>query len=502
MKTNPITLRFIEEDSFLEKLFLTNYRKRVTTYYLWSIIVGLIFYAVFAFLDALLVPDQKFLLWFIRFAVVCPVLCLFILSSFFSFFEKVAEIYVITAVILSGTGISVMVALAPAPASSSYYAGLILVLMLDYGFSHLRFIKACFSGWINVLFYNIIAVFIVHTSTPILINNNFFFIGANLIGMISSYVSEYYSRRDFYMSRLLEKEQDKVKMLNYDLEGKVERRTLEISKINEILQQEINAKNESERQKEKLREQLAHTQKLESIGKLAGGIAHDFNNQLTGIMGNSELLIRGLDDEKLKRYAVNINRGAKNGAKLTQQLLSFARKGQYEHVVIDLNALIEEVSDILKHSIDSGISIVHENIGDNLTVLGDYHQIQNTFLNLAINSRDAIDLRGNIIFNCSLQTVDDSNCDVFYNLKQGEYICTKIIDNGSGMSDEVKEHIFEPFFTTKDIGKGTGMGLSAAYGTIKNHNGEIYVDTEQGKGSTFSILLPYARSNKEFQRKI
>lgn len=497
IKLNLLTLAFSGKNSYLEKIYIADYKEKNAVHAIWFLFIGLFIYSVFAILDFLLVPEMMYTLWFIRFGIVCPVIAIFLLTSFFPFFKKISHIYLVAGLILSGTGISVMVALAPPPASYSYYAGVILVLMMGYNFSRLRFVWASLAGWINVIVYEFIAIFVVQAPVPILINNNFFFISANIIGMLSCYTMEVYTRRDFYLSRLLASEQDKTKEFNRDLEKKVLERTMEITKINESLQKEIQYRIESEAQKEKLQEQLAHAQKMESIGQLAGGIAHDYNNQLTGILGNAELLLLNLTDEKLKRFAENICKGALNGAQLTQQLLSFARKGQYLQESIDIDSIIEEVAGILEHTIDKRIQIKLEKSEKKLSVLGDRHTIQNALLNIALNARDAITETGVIRFETSVLEIKENKRDQLFNLIPGKYVCMSIVDDGCGMTEDVKKHIFEPFYTTKDVGKGTGMGLSASYGAIESHGGGLFVESNPGFGSSFYVLLPYGREKDE-----
>jgi PAS domain S-box-containing protein len=246
----------------------------------------------------------------------------------------------------------------------------------------------------------------------------------------------------------------------------------------------------AEKEKEHLREQLFQSQKMESIGKLAGGIAHDYNNQLTGIMGYADLIQPGLDDETILTYAAKIRKGAQNGAKLTHQLLSFARKGNFSQERINLNDILDEVKGILTHTIDRRIYIEDTRNIVSPTIKGDPHQIQNAILNIALNARDAITGIGHITFKTDLVDRKENTADSPLNLKPGRYISLSIKDDGSGMDESVKKNIFEPFFTTKKMGKGTGMGLSAAFGTVKHHGGDIFVESTPGSGSNFHIFLP------------
>lgn len=260
---------------------------------------------------------------------------------------------------------------------------------------------------------------------------------------------------------------------------------------------DITARLKAEQEKEKLQEELFQMQKLESIGQLAGGIAHDFNNQLTGIIGYAELLKPGLEDDVLIRYADNIRRGAQNSATLTQQLLSFARKGQYTVKTLNLHDVLEEVMGIMTRTMDRRIQIHQIRNASAPIVQGDGPQIQNALLNIALNARDAITGAGTITFETSDVDIKDNSRNTPFDISPGEYVCISIRDDGCGMDEELQKHIFEPFYTTKDVGKGTGMGLPAAYGTVKLHGGDIFLESMPQKGSTFHILLPRSESQKD-----
>ena len=237
-------------------------------------------------------------------------------------------------------------------------------------------------------------------------------------------------------------------------------------------------------------ERLVQMEKMESIGQLAGGIAHDFNNQLSGILGYAELLLNGTQDVTLRKYIQNILTGAQNGARLTRQLLSFAQKGQYIIETLDLYEIIDEVVGMLEHTIDKRIEIVQTRKMDHPVVRGDRGQLQNALLNISFNARDALEGKGTITFETDSLPIEAGFNDETRDLAPGEYICITVSDDGCGMNEEVKSQIFEPFFTTKEVGQGTGMGLPAAYGAVKNHGGTIYLETAPGKGSSFYMLLP------------
>ena len=241
-------------------------------------------------------------------------------------------------------------------------------------------------------------------------------------------------------------------------------------------------------------EQLQHVQKLEAIGQLAGGVAHDFNNMLGGIVGYAELIIMKSGDNKtIKKYSKQIIDTGEKAAELTQQLLSFARKGKASSTPIDAHTSIKRAIDILSRSIDKNVKIELALNAKNSMIIGDPTQIQNTILNLGINARDAI---GNNTEGCfSIETATISLSEEYcsnsnFDITPQDYILIKARDNGIGMEKEVLEHIFEPFFTTKEIGKGTGLGLASIFGAVTSHFGAITVDSEPGLGTEFDIFLP------------
>ncbi|MHC4883485.1 MAG: hybrid sensor histidine kinase/response regulator [Planctomycetota bacterium] len=237
--------------------------------------------------------------------------------------------------------------------------------------------------------------------------------------------------------------------------------------------------------------QLFQAEKLTAIGQLAGGVAHDFNNQLAGVLGYADMLTKRLKDEGLKRYAENIRKAARRSADLTEQLLAFGRKGKNLIIPVKIHEILQEVTAILERSIDKRISIqINFNASPDNT-LGDPTQLQNAFLNLGLNARDAIHGDGEILFETDLSTVDEGFAENHpYTITPGTYLKVSVTDTGSGMNKEVKQHLFEPFYTTKEEGKGTGMGLASVYGTIRNHHGAITVYSEEGNGTTFRVYLP------------
>ena len=245
-------------------------------------------------------------------------------------------------------------------------------------------------------------------------------------------------------------------------------------------------------ERKQMEERLRHSEKMEAIGQLAGGVAHDFNNQLAGIMGYADLLqYERMDDPAVRGYAAGILDAARRAADLTSQLLAFARKGKYLSVAVDLHRIVPEVASLLKHSINKNIVIRQLLAADPSTARGDPSQLQNAVLNLALNARDAMPSGGELTIKTSVAVVDEvCSRSMMFDISSGSYLCVAVRDTGRGIDPQDVHRIFEPFYTTKEEGKGTGLGLAAVYGTMKNHHGGISVETGAGNGTEVTLYLP------------
>ncbi len=249
-----------------------------------------------------------------------------------------------------------------------------------------------------------------------------------------------------------------------------------------------------EEKRHHLEEQLRQADKMKAIGQLAGGIAHDFNNQLMAIMGSAEL-IRVSPKEDTTENVDLILTASRRAADLTGKLLAFARKGRYQSVSVDMHKIIAEVVALLDRTIDKRIRIVLKLGALQAMVDGDPTQLQNTLLNIAINARDAMPDGGEITFSTAMETPDHACCwNHPHDLQPVPHILIGIADTGTGMDEETKKHVFEPFFTTKPTGAGTGMGLPAVYGTIRNHQGSVTFTSALGHGTEFRIWLTLSKT--------
>ena len=236
--------------------------------------------------------------------------------------------------------------------------------------------------------------------------------------------------------------------------------------------------------------QLRQSQKMQAIGELAGGVAHDFNNLLATIMGSASLLkIKGQPEDPVIRAADLIEQAAERAARLTSQLLGFAKRGKHHNVPVDLHHAIEEVVAFLSRTVDKRITIAQQLHAQRAVVMGDPDQIQQVLLNIAINARDAMPDGGALTFETGIVELDVEYCRWHMGATPGRYVMVAITDTGHGIPPEIRDRVFEPFFSTKQ-GNGTGMGLAMVYGIVKNHGGSIRLYSEVGIGTTFKVYLP------------
>ena len=238
MTLHPVTLKFIGESSHLEKPFLEAYYNVSISQIRTFLILGAVLYVSFGVLDAMLMPEQKISIWIIRFFVVGPALIGVLLISFSSQFKKFMQPVLALAYTIAGLGIIAMIFIAPPPVSYSYYAGLILVFMWGYTLIRIFFTWASLAGWLQIFLYEIAALWI-NTPSTVFISNNFFFISANIVGMMACYSIEFYARRDFFMQQQLEIEKENVNTVNKELEERVRERTMGYQIVNKALQQEV-----------------------------------------------------------------------------------------------------------------------------------------------------------------------------------------------------------------------------------------------------------------------
>ncbi len=261
----------------------------------------------------------------------------------------------------------------------------------------------------------------------------------------------------------------------------VKARVNEIAAANAALQQQI-------AERERVEATLRQMQRLEAVGQLTAGVAHDFNNLLTVIMGNLASLARTSADPVVQRRIAMMESAALRGASLTSQLLAFSRRQRLDARVVDLNDTVAGMRDLLDSSIGGTVALSTALSPGLWPALVDATQIELVILNLAINARDAMAVGGSLTIGTANRTLAQPVGDT----PAGDYVVVMVADTGTGMTKEVAAKAFEPFFTTKEVGRGSGLGLAQVYGFAKQSGGGVILDTEPGRGTTVSVLLPRA----------
>ncbi|WP_075792060.1 ATP-binding protein [Massilia putida] len=275
---------------------------------------------------------------------------------------------------------------------------------------------------------------------------------------------------------------DELASLNAHLEARVDERTWALARANDRLTAEI-------MERERAQQAMAQAQKLEFLGRFTGGVAHDFNNLLNVIQGNMELIgMFSREDSTLAR-ARTAQAACKRGAKLTGQLLSFARNQVLDLRPLAVRALFENVAELAKPILGAGVELTLAVADDVDAVLADTSQMEMALLNLVINARDALAGHGRI----DLRAVNAQ--PLAGTLPAGPYVCVTVADNGPGMSPEIAAKVFEPFFTTKGVGKGTGLGLSQVYGMAQQSGGGAFIHSAPGQGATVEVWMRAARDD-------
>jgi signal transduction histidine kinase/ActR/RegA family two-component response regulator len=272
-----------------------------------------------------------------------------------------------------------------------------------------------------------------------------------------------------------------VESLNSQLEARILERTRELASANDRLMKEI-------AERERAQAALTQVQKMEAIGRLTGGIAHDFNNLLHVINMNLELVSMYAKEEKVKPVVERAKSAARRGAKLTGQLLSFARNQSLLPRLTQVNELLLGMRDLLEISAGAGVGVEFDLCAAATPVVIDANQLEMAVLNLAVNSRDAMPNGGTLRISTRPARHEEGECD----LKAGDYVVLTVRDDGDGIPSQLLSKVFDPFFTTKPVGSGTGLGLSQVYGFARQSGGLAFVRSELGAGTAVEMHFPIA----------
>ena len=292
----------------------------------------------------------------------------------------------------------------------------------------------------------------------------------------------------------MRKAEQELRLIKQNLEEMVADRTRELAEVNQRLADEV-----SERRKAETA--LWHTQKLDLMGQLTGGIAHDFNNLLMVISGNLELIHRALENHfdlqstsqpRLLKLLVTAEGAADHAAKITQQLLAFARRSAFTAEPASVGDLVVASEGFLRRAAGEAVSVTFACAPHLWQCRIDPVQLEAAILNLVVNARDAMPDGGCLRIEMANVTVNETSREVKRGVVVGDCVRIVVSDTGHGMTPEVIDRAFEPFFTTKDAGKGSGLGLSQVYGSITQARGHVLIDSTPGDGTVFSLYLPRA----------
>jgi signal transduction histidine kinase/ActR/RegA family two-component response regulator len=283
----------------------------------------------------------------------------------------------------------------------------------------------------------------------------------------------------------LKRTRTELEGLNGELETRILTRTRELASANDRLMKEIN-------ERERAQAALTQVQKMEAIGRLTGGIAHDFNNLLHVVNMNLELVSLYAKEEKVKPVVDRAKSAARRGARLTNQLLSFARSQSLMPKLTRVNQLILGMKDLLEISVGSGIEVEFDLCEEDATVVLDPSQLEMAVLNLAVNSKDAMPEGGKLRISTGTRYLDEDR-----DLPEGDYVLVTVSDTGGGIPSNILPKVFDPFFTTKPVGRGTGLGLSQVYGFTRQSGGLSRVQSTEGKGTTVEMVFPQADEEAE-----
>jgi signal transduction histidine kinase/ActR/RegA family two-component response regulator len=246
-------------------------------------------------------------------------------------------------------------------------------------------------------------------------------------------------------------------------------------------------------ERDRLQEQLLHAQRMETSGTLAAGLAHDMNNILGSITSYAELLRGDVEQPNVQADLDTIIAQAARGADLTRALLTFSRRGHYRKHVLELDHVLGDVVPLLSRTLPKAIEIRAALCAETACIVGDGAQIHQVLVNLGVNAAHAMNGNGLLTITSAAIALDEATA-VELAVPAGPYVRILVADTGSGMDEPTRKRVFEPFFTTKPLGKGTGLGLSMVWGIVQSHGGAVRVDSELGKGTTFTLYLPITDS--------
>ncbi|MEI8047290.1 MAG: ATP-binding protein [Bacteroidota bacterium] len=478
MKFDRFTLAFPAE---IEKDFKIKYFHDSLIQFRVSFLLVTILYGVFGYLDWKVIAEHAQLFNFIRFGIVIPLLSLVLLFSFSKYFIRVWQLLLFVCFVVAGAGITVMTL--KAPENYAYYAGMMLIFSAGYFFIKLRFFLATLAGWITLLLFNIGAFTFSGIDANLIISNNFFFAAANFIGMFAAYNIEFYTRKDFFLNQQLDSRNNEIAEANKNLESKVEERTKEL-----LL--------------EKLRAEESDKLKTAFLTNMS----HEIRTPMNGILGFAELLkIPDLAGELQLEYIDVIKKSSDRMLNIINDIVDISSiEAGLVNVSLtetDINAQSGYVYDFFKpEANEKGIMLsVHKGLqGNAAIVLTDEEKLYAILTNLVKNAIKFSD-SGSIEFGYKLKPLTNSpsqeGVQSFEHAANKKELVFYVKDTGIGIPVDRQQAIFDRFVQA-DIAdsrafQGAGLGLSISKAFVEMLDGKIWVESEEGKGSSFYFTLPY-----------
>lgn len=465
MNVNKVTLAFAELE---ERLFLKKYYLDSILQFRLSFVVVILLYSSFGLLDSRVIHDYVTTFYIIRFVFVVPVFAIVFLLSFTPIFPKVWQVLLLISYVVGGVGISIMTMLVPE--NYAYYAGMMLVFSAGYFFIKLRFLYATIAGWSTLLFFNIGSIFYVHTPSELLVINNFFFVSANLIGMFAAYNIEYYTRRNYFLNQKLDSEKLLVEEVNKNLEKIVEERTKEL----------IIAK-----------EQAEQSDRLKTA--FLANMSHEIRTPMNGILGFAQLLNETeLTGEERQEYIQIIEQSGKRMLNILNEIIDISK---IEAGLIKL--------DITETNINDQMAYIHTffrpKVEKKGIVLSLNTPLQAHEVLLKTDREKVYAILLNLVEN-AIKYTNEGSIEIGY-VKFDEVLEFYVKDTGIGIPKDRQEAIFERFIQADVVDKmarqGAGLGLSITKAYIEMLGGKLWVESEEGVGSTFYFTLPYLAASLE-----
>ena len=487
MDINPITLKFIDNQH--EREFRTYYFDNSHRASRVSFLITAILYGIFGYLDYITTQEFLNLFWIIRFAFVVPVLLIVYGLSFSEVFRKIWQPLLFSSYVIAATGISIMIAILPE--SFIYSNGLILIFFAGYVFIKLRFVLASIAGWTSLIIYNLIAFNYGEIDSSSIITTNFFFVSANLIGMVAAYITELFDRQNYSLIKQVADNNKTIALINKDLEKKVIKRTELLNQRNNELLEEIARRIAIEQELIIAKEKAEQSDKLKSA--FLANMSHEIRTPMNGIIGFANLLREAENEEELNEFIDII---VKNGDHLLNLINDIIDLSKIEAGILKVNKQpfnLNELTDELYKTFSMNNDVI-ENKLELVVVNGklDEESIINT---------DRLRLKQILIniINNSCKYTEKGSIEFGYTIKN-EQVHFYVKDTGIGISEDQQEHLFERFMqVTLDntpMKEGTGLGLAITKTYLKMMGGNIKVRSSLNKGSIFSFYLPI-ENNKE-----